>query len=204
MPSDTQELWRIPTLYSLLFIIFETEFHPGVPWKGLQNIDPENDPDVTPGSVPTGPTINTTIQDVNRYLLKSGGKHTNYIHISYNLGVCPRWNYPLLSVPLPLRLGLSWHAARKRLSLNSAHGSARILSTELSSIWRAGLCPCTGHLDKTWGFGLIFGLHCLLNKLCRVSYYELKVLATWNEEEVQLYGHMGLWIWYNSLTSTWE
>ncbi|XP_069510745.1 trinucleotide repeat-containing gene 6C protein isoform X5 [Ambystoma mexicanum] len=52
----------------------QTEFHPGVPWKGLQNIDPENDPDVTPGSVPTGPTINTTIQDVNRYLLKSGGK----------------------------------------------------------------------------------------------------------------------------------
>ncbi|XP_069056361.1 trinucleotide repeat-containing gene 6C protein isoform X11 [Pleurodeles waltl] len=50
------------------------EFHPGVPWKGLQHIDPENDPDVTPGSVPTGPTINTTIQDVNRYLLKSGGK----------------------------------------------------------------------------------------------------------------------------------
>ncbi|OCT63020.1 hypothetical protein XELAEV_18044114mg [Xenopus laevis] len=50
------------------------EFHPGVPWKGLQNIDPENDPDVTPGSVHTGPTINTTIQDVNRYLLKSGGK----------------------------------------------------------------------------------------------------------------------------------
>uniref|UniRef100_A0A8C9PTB3 RRM domain-containing protein n=1 Tax=Spermophilus dauricus TaxID=99837 RepID=A0A8C9PTB3_SPEDA len=50
------------------------EFHPGVPWKGLQNIDPENDPDVTPGSVPTGPTINTTIQDVNRYLLKSGGE----------------------------------------------------------------------------------------------------------------------------------
>lgn len=65
----------------LVFIIFGTEFHPGVPWKGLQNIDPENDPDVTPGSVPTGPTINTTIQDVNRYLLKSGGKHTHYFHI---------------------------------------------------------------------------------------------------------------------------
>uniref|UniRef100_A0A8I3W2U2 Trinucleotide repeat-containing gene 6C protein n=1 Tax=Callithrix jacchus TaxID=9483 RepID=A0A8I3W2U2_CALJA len=54
-------------------ISWPPEFHPGVPWKGLQNIDPENDPDVTPGSVPTGPTINTTIQDVNRYLLKSGG-----------------------------------------------------------------------------------------------------------------------------------
>uniref|UniRef100_A0A6I8NNW6 Trinucleotide repeat-containing gene 6C protein n=1 Tax=Ornithorhynchus anatinus TaxID=9258 RepID=A0A6I8NNW6_ORNAN len=55
-------------------ISWPPEFHPGVPWKGLQNIDPENDPDVTPGSVPTGPTINTTIQDVNRYLLKSGGE----------------------------------------------------------------------------------------------------------------------------------
>lgn len=48
-----------------------------MPWKGLQNIDPETDPNVTPGSVPSGPTINTTIQDVNRYLLRdrSGGKN---------------------------------------------------------------------------------------------------------------------------------
>ncbi|XP_039596742.1 trinucleotide repeat-containing gene 6C protein isoform X1 [Polypterus senegalus] len=46
------------------------EFCPGVPWKGLQNIDPETDPNVTPGSVPSGPTINTNIQDVNRYLLR--------------------------------------------------------------------------------------------------------------------------------------
>ncbi|KAM9391813.1 trinucleotide repeat-containing gene 6C protein isoform 2-T2 [Pholidichthys leucotaenia] len=52
------------------------EFCPGVPWKGLQNIDPETDPNVTPGSVPSGPTINTNIQDVNRYLLRdrSGAK----------------------------------------------------------------------------------------------------------------------------------
>nr|XP_057906361.1 trinucleotide repeat-containing gene 6C protein isoform X3 [Doryrhamphus excisus] len=52
------------------------EFCPGVPWKGLQNIDPETDPNVTPGSVPSGPTINTNIQDVNRYLLRdrSAGK----------------------------------------------------------------------------------------------------------------------------------
>ncbi|XP_026069719.1 trinucleotide repeat-containing gene 6C protein-like isoform X4 [Carassius auratus] len=46
------------------------EFCPGVPWKGLQNVDPENDPNMTPGSVPSGPTINTSIQDVNRYLLR--------------------------------------------------------------------------------------------------------------------------------------
>ncbi|XP_051571363.1 trinucleotide repeat-containing gene 6C protein-like isoform X3 [Myxocyprinus asiaticus] len=50
------------------------EFCPGVPWKGLQNIDPETDPNMTPGSVPSGPTINTNIQDVNRYLRdRSGG-----------------------------------------------------------------------------------------------------------------------------------
>lgn len=56
---------------------FFAEFCPGVPWKGLQNIDPETDPNVTPGSVPSGPTINTNIQDVNRYLLRdrSGGEH---------------------------------------------------------------------------------------------------------------------------------
>ncbi|XP_068606820.1 trinucleotide repeat-containing gene 6C protein [Brachionichthys hirsutus] len=52
------------------------EFCPGVPWKGLQNIDPENDPNMTPGSVSSGPTINTNIHDVNRYLLRdrNGGK----------------------------------------------------------------------------------------------------------------------------------
>ncbi|XP_034044151.1 trinucleotide repeat-containing gene 6C protein [Thalassophryne amazonica] len=52
------------------------KFCPGVPWKGLQNIDPENDPNMTPGSVPSGPTINTNIHDVNRYLLRdrNGGK----------------------------------------------------------------------------------------------------------------------------------
>ncbi|XP_056890571.1 trinucleotide repeat-containing gene 6C protein isoform X5 [Takifugu flavidus] len=52
------------------------EFCPGVPWKGLQNIDPENDPNATPGSVPSGPTINTNIHDVNRYLLRdrNGGR----------------------------------------------------------------------------------------------------------------------------------
>ncbi|XP_052407791.1 trinucleotide repeat-containing gene 6C protein isoform X4 [Carassius gibelio] len=57
-------------------VTWPPEFCPGVPWKGLQNIDPETDPNVTPGSVPSGPTINTNIQDVNRYLLRdrSGGK----------------------------------------------------------------------------------------------------------------------------------
>lgn len=64
------------TCFYFFYIFFFSEFCPGVPWKGLQNIDPETDPNVTPGSVPSGPTINTTIQDVNRYLLRdrSGGE----------------------------------------------------------------------------------------------------------------------------------
>lgn len=70
--SDVKVVWC--SCLDFRFVWNFPEFHPGVPWKGLQNIDPENDPDVTPGSVPTGPTINTTIQDVNRYLLKSGGE----------------------------------------------------------------------------------------------------------------------------------
>uniref|UniRef100_A0A087Y188 Trinucleotide repeat-containing gene 6C protein n=1 Tax=Poecilia formosa TaxID=48698 RepID=A0A087Y188_POEFO len=58
------------------------EFCPGVPWKGLQNIDPENDPNMTPGSVPSGPTINTNIHDVNRYLLRdrNGGTERSLSH----------------------------------------------------------------------------------------------------------------------------
>lgn len=72
----------IPTAFILnigTFFFLHSEFCPGVPWKGLQNIDPESDPNVTPGSVSGGPTINTNIQDVNRYLLRdrNGGEITN-------------------------------------------------------------------------------------------------------------------------------
>lgn len=65
-----------------------------MPWKGLQNIDPETDPNVTPGSVPSGPTINTTIQDVNRYLLRdrSGGEigGTRNVFCDFSLAPCYR------------------------------------------------------------------------------------------------------------------
>lgn len=62
-----------------------SEFCPGVPWKGLQNIDPETDPNMTPGSVPSGPTINTNIQDVNRYLLRDRSGGTEALRISLKL-----------------------------------------------------------------------------------------------------------------------
>lgn len=50
------------------------EFYLGVLWKGLQNIDFENDFDVIFGSVFIGFIINIIIQDVNCYFFKSGGK----------------------------------------------------------------------------------------------------------------------------------
>lgn len=103
MPPDSN--FVLPTYVNVgskydVFILFQIEFHPGVPWKGLQNIDPENDPDVTPGSVPTGPTINTTIQDVNRYLLKSGGS----IAVLCSAAFIVSFSFPLLSVIEPASL----------------------------------------------------------------------------------------------------
>ncbi|MGH0139939.1 UNVERIFIED_CONTAM: hypothetical protein FKN15_076052, partial [Acipenser sinensis] len=78
-------------------ISWPPEFCPGVPWKGLQNIDPETDPNVTPGSVPSGPTINTNIQDVNRYLLRdrSGGLTNTKPSSTWggnSLGLTPGWS----------------------------------------------------------------------------------------------------------------
>ncbi|XP_053324632.1 trinucleotide repeat-containing gene 6B protein isoform X2 [Spea bombifrons] len=45
------------------------EFQPGVPWKGIQNIDPESDPYVTPGSVLGGPAP-SPIVDTDHQLLQ--------------------------------------------------------------------------------------------------------------------------------------
>lgn len=45
------------------------EFQPGVPWKGIPNIDPESDPYVTPGSVLGGPAP-SPIVDTDHQLLQ--------------------------------------------------------------------------------------------------------------------------------------
>uniref|UniRef100_A0A8C1XW24 RRM domain-containing protein n=1 Tax=Cyprinus carpio TaxID=7962 RepID=A0A8C1XW24_CYPCA len=107
------------------------EFCPGVPWKGLQNIDPENDPNMTPGSVPSGPTINTNIQDVNRYLLPLN----------------PKWPCPKLNLLIPLfgrcPYGQQWMvtvpAAVINLSFSffvSSLSSGKLL--EMKSTWSPG------------------------------------------------------------------
>ncbi|KYO36277.1 trinucleotide repeat-containing 6B protein isoform A [Alligator mississippiensis] len=52
------------------------EFQPGVPWKGIQNIDPESDPYVTPGSV-LGGTAASPIVDTDHQLLRDNTTGSN-------------------------------------------------------------------------------------------------------------------------------
>ncbi|XP_078003650.1 LOW QUALITY PROTEIN: trinucleotide repeat-containing gene 6B protein [Phascolarctos cinereus] len=52
------------------------EFQPGVPWKGIQNIDPESDPYVTPGSVLGGPAT-SPIVDTDHQLLRDTATGSN-------------------------------------------------------------------------------------------------------------------------------
>lgn len=59
----------IPLSASNSFFPPVPEFQPGVPWKGIQNIDPESDPYVTPGSV-LGGTATSPIVDTDHQLLR--------------------------------------------------------------------------------------------------------------------------------------
>ncbi|XP_072299546.1 trinucleotide repeat-containing gene 6C protein-like [Eucyclogobius newberryi] len=101
------------------------EFCPGVPWKGLQNIDPETDPNMTPGSVHSGPTINTNIQDVNRYLMRdrSGGSS------------------PTSSQALPLSTDWPVNACTSSFSLSSPETDNEGKLSEIKSTWSPGPIP---------------------------------------------------------------
>ncbi|XP_035992694.1 trinucleotide repeat-containing gene 6C protein isoform X1 [Fundulus heteroclitus] len=102
------------------------EFCPGVPWKGLQNIDPENDPNMTPGSVPSGPTINTNIHDVNRYLLRDRNGATSPASPLGN------GSLPPTSGDWPIRDYSS------SFSLLSCDGDSSGKLTEMKSTWSPG------------------------------------------------------------------
>nr|XP_013803012.1 PREDICTED: trinucleotide repeat-containing gene 6B protein isoform X6 [Apteryx mantelli mantelli] len=65
--SDLQTKGQIPG--------YGSEFQPGVPWKGIQNIDPESDPYVTPGSV-LG-TATSPIVDTDHQLLRDNTTGSN-------------------------------------------------------------------------------------------------------------------------------
>ncbi|XP_076801462.1 uncharacterized protein LOC143445936 [Clavelina lepadiformis] len=53
------------------------EFTPGVPWKGLQHIDPETDPDITPGSVAMAKAMSlNTVKDADQVLKRERNAHS--------------------------------------------------------------------------------------------------------------------------------
>lgn len=49
-------------------VIFASEFQPGVPWKGIQSVDPESDPYMTPGSM-LGSSM-SSLNDTEHQLLR--------------------------------------------------------------------------------------------------------------------------------------
>lgn len=71
-----------PFLHLISFSPLIPEFQPGVPWKGIQNIDPESDPYVTPGSV-LGGTATSPIVDTDHQLLRDNttGKTMNSCYV---------------------------------------------------------------------------------------------------------------------------
>ena len=51
------------------------EFQPGVPWKGIDRVDPESDPYMTPGSM-MGNAVSPNLNDTEHQLLQDNtGKH---------------------------------------------------------------------------------------------------------------------------------
>ena len=58
------------------------EFQPGVPWKGIDRVDPESDPYMTPGSM-MGNASSPNLNDSDHQLLQD------------NAGECSRWTSPL-------------------------------------------------------------------------------------------------------------
>lgn len=45
------------------------EFQPGVPWKGIDRVDPESDPYMTPGSM-MGNAVSPSLNDTDHQLLQ--------------------------------------------------------------------------------------------------------------------------------------
>lgn len=49
------------------------EFQPGVPWKGIDRVDPESDPYMTPGSM-MGNAASPGLNDSEHQLLENSGE----------------------------------------------------------------------------------------------------------------------------------
>lgn len=55
--------------------VSSSEFQPGVPWKGIDRVDPESDPYMTPGSM-MGNAVSPNLNDTEHQLLQDNtGEH---------------------------------------------------------------------------------------------------------------------------------
>lgn len=67
MYFQLQDIYTVLLIYRALADIGPPEFTPGVPWKGFRNIDPEADPNITPGSVAIAKTMSiNTVRDADQ------------------------------------------------------------------------------------------------------------------------------------------
>ncbi|KAM9425461.1 LOW QUALITY PROTEIN: trinucleotide repeat-containing gene 6B protein [Pholidichthys leucotaenia] len=89
------------------------EFQPGVPWKGIDPIDPESDPYMTPGSM-LGNTVPTNLNDMDHQLLQDNTDST-----------------PSLNTLLPSPG--AWPYSASDSPLNNAHNSAKY--TDYKTSW---------------------------------------------------------------------
>nr|XP_023670236.1 trinucleotide repeat-containing gene 6B protein-like [Paramormyrops kingsleyae] len=89
------------------------EFQPGVPWKGIQSVDPESDPNMTPSSV-LGSTGTSSLNDNEHQLLRDNAESN-----------------PSLNTLLPSHG--AWPYSASDSPLNNAHNSAKY--TEYKPSW---------------------------------------------------------------------
>ncbi|XP_056885784.1 trinucleotide repeat-containing gene 6B protein isoform X2 [Takifugu flavidus] len=99
------------------------EFQPGVPWKGVDRIDPESDPYMTPGSM-MGNAVSPNLNDSEHQLLRDNSDST-----------------PPLNTLLPSPG--AWPYSASDSPLNNAHNSAKY--ADLKTSWPP---EPTGH--KSW------------------------------------------------------
>lgn len=62
--------------YYLLYYVGE-EFQPGVPWKGIQSVDPESDPYMTPGSMLSSSAVSSLSDTEHQLLRDNTGSYTH-------------------------------------------------------------------------------------------------------------------------------
>uniref|UniRef100_A0A1A7X286 Trinucleotide repeat containing 6B n=1 Tax=Iconisemion striatum TaxID=60296 RepID=A0A1A7X286_9TELE len=112
------------------------EFQPGVPWKGIDRVDPESDPYMTPGSM-MGNAVSPSLNDTEHQLLQDNTDST-----------------PPLNTLLPSPG--AWPYSASESPLNNAHNSAKYTDYKTSwppepighKSWKSSRCSSQAQLSR--------------------------------------------------------